>query len=291
MVASFLGIITMNNFDLISDIHLDFWVRQAKNYENGPQDLEEIIVQFIARILPKQPSSVLIIAGDIGHSNHETSLFLKNLSQFYKQILFVFGNHDFYLLPFNREHQKFEKSRDRWEELVEMACRISGVVPLDGNTVTVEGVTFGGTGMWYDYSYGLRLGYSWDKLDRLWKSSFNDSNYIIGGTPDFELEREKLQSIIHQCDVVVTHIGPDASRIQPIYEQDPTSAFYYFDGQDLLADLKGKIWCYGHVHQRLRYVKDGCLLVNHALGYPGELPFTKIRTVPLQYSNDEFSQN
>lgn len=98
----------------------------------------------------------------------------------------------------------------------------------------------------------------------------------------FENEFAKLERIVDECDVIVTHVGPDASNMSSKYKNDPVSTFYFFDGSSLLERASGKTWCFGHTHTHYDYVHDkGCRLINNALGYPNENEKTKIRTVYL----------
>jgi hypothetical protein len=272
----------MKSFDLISDLHLDFYVREYWKWhkEFVASSAAEIIKAFVEAITPDCPSPVLVIAGDLGHKNSHSQLLLTFLAEKYAYVLYTFGNHDLYLFPDEKEHVFYKRSLDRWLELREIASEIPGVVALDGNKVIIDGVTFGGTGLWYDFMYGLKLGYTWGKLDYYWLSNFNDSKYITE-CPKVEEEKQKLNAIFDACDVVITHVSPDDSRVNPLYKLDPITAFYYFDGFDFLSRATGKIWCFGHVHYRQTYMKQGCLLVNNALGYPGECPFTKAVTIPL----------
>lgn len=271
----------MKSFDLISDLHLDFYVREYHDWdkENTPAT-EEIVQAFADSIIPDSPSPVLVIGGDLGHSNIESLLLLQCMAEKYEHVLFVAGNHDLYLFPQIAEHAAFNSSAERWHELKRMANEIPGVTALDGNKITIHGVTFGGTSLWYDYSYGYKLGYTWKNLHAYWTSSFNDSNYITE-CPDIVKEKQKLDAIFDTCDVVVTHVSPDDSRVNPLYLLDPMTAFFYFDGTEFLDRAKGKIWCFGHAHYRLMYRNKGCLFVNHSLGYPEELPFLQAITVPL----------
>lgn len=272
----------MKSFDVISDVHLDFYVREYWDWDKNITPSAAMIIQaFAEEITPDSPSPVLVIAGDLGHKNSHSQMLLTCLAEKYEHVLFTYGNHDLYLFPDEKEHVYHKRSAERWQELKEMASEIPGVIALDGNKVTIDGVTFGGSGLWYDYMYGLKLGYSWKKLDAYWLSNFNDSNYITE-CPKVEEEKRKLNSIFDDCDVVVTHVSPDDSRVNPRYQLNPLTAFYYFDGAEFLSRAKGKIWCYGHVHYRQTYMNHGCLFVNNALGYPGELPFTKALTVPLE---------
>jgi len=272
---------SLESFDLISDLHLDFYVRGYLNWDKETTPSTAMIIQAFAKsITPDSPSPVLVIAGDLGHKNSQSLMLLECLAEKYDHVLFTYGNHDLYLFPSEKEHALYNSSIERWNELKGMANRIPGVTAIDGNTVTIHGVTFGGTSLWYDYTYGLKLGYTWKKLDEFWFSEFNDSNYITE-CPDVAEEKKKLDAIFDTCDVVITHVSPDDSRVNPLYRLDPTTSFFYFDGTELLTRAKRKVWCFGHVHYRQMYLNNGCLLVNNALGYPGELPFVKAITIPL----------
>lgn len=271
----------MKSFDLISDLHLDFYIRDYIDWDQEiTPSTAEIIQAFADSIIPDSPSPVLVIAGDLGHKNSQSKLFLTCMAEKYDHVLFTYGNHDLYVFPGEKEHVCYNSSTERWEELKEIANGIPGVTALDGNIVTINGVTFGGTSLWYDYSFGLKLGYTWKKLDAYWFSNFNDSNYITK-CPDVAEEMKKLDAIFDACDVVITHVSPDDSRVNPRYRADPVTSFYYFNGLEFLSRAKGKVWCFGHVHYRQMYMNQGCLFVNHALGYPGELPFVQAMTVPL----------
>ncbi len=82
--------------------------------------------------------------------------------------------------------------------------------------------------------------------------------------------------------MIVTHVSPDIEGMPSKHRNDPVSTFYYFDGSKLLIKTKSKVWCYGHTHSHADYHhKNGCRLVNNALGYPIEKTGVKIRTIEL----------
>ncbi len=129
--------------------------------------------------------------------------------------------------------------------------------------------------MWYDFQYGIqKLNSDKDSIYECWKSFSNDSR-LIEGLPRlvevmFQEEKEKLNKVLESSNVIVTHISPDWSTV-PLNKKDNLSnSFYYFDGSDYYSKLKGKIWCFGHVHRRMDYIKDGCRFINASLGYPDE---------------------
>ncbi|WP_240414209.1 metallophosphoesterase [Paenibacillus periandrae] len=267
----------MQTFDLISDIHLEFWIPFIQNVDRMRSQIDS----FIDDILPDKPSKVLVIAGDLGHYNEQNILMLTSFRRYYEYVLFTFGNHDLYMISSAQRERYNNSSINRWGEMKQHAAEIPGVFPLDGNLMEIEGVTFGGTGMWYDYSFGIQeLGMTKARLHKLWKQAMNDVNYIIE-SPIFLQEEEKLSKVFKQCNVVVTHVGPDWSNVHGKYRIDPITSFFYFDGSKWLSQARGKIWCYGHTHSSNDYAIEGCRLVNNALGYPNENPFSKLVSIEI----------
>lgn len=255
----------MPSFDLISDIHLDFWYEPIHSNETQIRKIRKLFQSLI----PASPSKVLVIAGDMGHYNKQNFLMLEHLKEFYEYILIVQGNHDLYRVS-RGLRRKFFLSHKRWDDMKERASVLEGVHFLEGNTIEIDGVTYGGTGMWYDYSFGLQQGgYTHDELEELWKDKMNDINYI-NGLPDFIEEKKKLANLIDQNpDVIITHVGPDWIHAKNEYVKGIMKSFYFFDGQEFLDRCEGKIWCFGHTHEHYSYMYKGCRLENNAMGYPG----------------------
>ena len=250
-------------FDLISDIHVDFWVNQDNKRMSD----------FVRSLLPTTPSRVLVIAGDIGHYNSQNELLLNELKHYYEFIILTFGNHDLYLISKQMSGKYKHDSLLRKADMKKRSDKIKGVTYLDGNTVTINGITYGGTGMWYDYSYArLTFNTPLEILYKLWLTSSNDANFVKGQAHDIarfaEIERVKLRNIIDQTDVIITHVGPDWSQLIDEYQGDLFTSFYYFDGQEFFSHIKEKTWCYGHTHVRYDYSQHNCRFINASLGYP-----------------------
>ncbi|WP_339173138.1 metallophosphoesterase [Paenibacillus sp. FSL H7-0943] len=260
-------------FDLISDVHLDFYVSNT-----NANRLEQRINRFVEGILPDDPADTLVIAGDLGHYNVQNVIMLGVLREYYQHIIFVRGNHDLYLISNSQKEMYQNSSQSRWLHMKELAADIPGVYVLEGQTLQLGGIIFGGTGMWYDYSYGIQVlkqKVSW--IHEVWRTRMNDINYITD-MPDFQQERELLDPILDKSDVIVTHMGPDWSQLPLKHQEDIIQSFYFFDGAAWLPRLHGKTWCFGHYGA---YEKEGCTFVNNALGYPYERKKAKIIKVWL----------
>lgn len=266
------------NFDLISDIHLDFHI----NVRHPEHKMNMHISKFVNSILPEQPQSILVIAGDLGHYNHQNKQLLIELKKIYQHIILVSGNHDYYLVSSNVQKRYKNSSMKRIMEMRKMSSEIENVHYLDGNIVEIDGIKFGGAGMWYDFSYGMiTQGISKESLYSQWREIMNDSHLIKGldFRNDFNeavMENSKLDNIINDCDVIVTHVGGDWSRVNSIYKFDASTSFYYFDGSKYFDDIGGKVWVFGHVHDRIDYDAWGCRFINASYGYPEEARNRKI---------------
>lgn len=89
-------------------------------------------------------SEVLVLAGDISHFNQQSFDTLHFFSEHYKQIFFVFGNHDYYLISKKQRRKYHETSNEREKELLEMVTALHNVHVLRDNSIR-----FAGSTSWY----------------------------------------------------------------------------------------------------------------------------------------------
>ncbi|GAB6549244.1 hypothetical protein bcgnr5378_07810 [Bacillus cereus] len=276
-----------STYDVLSDIHLDFWVR----YNSNLMKMEKRIAAFTNSLIPETPSSVLVIPGDMGHYNIQNLMFVQKLKETYKYILIVAGNHDYYLVSKKQRKRYEHNSMNRWEEMKGIYSEIEGVHVLEGNTITIEDITFGGTGMWYDFSYAMqKMNKSFTQIESVWHQEMSDAS-LIKGLPTntfmmFDQERSRIERIIDDSDVIITHVGPDWSKIPHEYELDITSSFFYFDGSPYFHKLEGKSWVFGHTHVHFDYMKYGCWFINNSLGYPSENIGKETKIVSITHDAD-----
>src|SRR5207249_4048047 len=122
------------------------------------------------------------------------------------------------------------------------------------------GVRYGGCGMWYDFQYGIQiLNSTYAKIFDYWLSVANDAAFTRGlprQTRDmFYEEKRKLARILPESDVIISHFSPDWSHAPEERKLDISTSFYYFDGLPYFHSIAKKIWCFGHIHIRMDYVK------------------------------------
>lgn len=264
----------MTAFDFISDVHWDFWV----NVQHPEYTQIKKFKKLFDKIFPEKRSDTLLIAGDIGHYNEQNELVFKLLKEYYKHIVWTHGNHDLYLVSKNQMKKYNYDSFSKLNEMIELSSKIDGVHYLDGDMVKIDGVLIGGGSGWYDFQYGVQVhNQTIQQIEELWEYYMNDSRLIkipnsVTGMLDngkyFQEQYNKLKKIHKWCDIIISHIGPDWSKVLPKYNH-PSTAFYYFEGQNLLANLDKSTWIYGHTHDPYEYIhKSGCHLICNPLGYP-----------------------
>lgn len=273
----------MSSFDLISDIHLDFWVTPSWNIFKQKKRLDA----FIRQILPERPSDVLVIAGDIGHFNKQNVKLLKALKMHYTHILLVAGNHDYYMPSKSIRYKYAYNSMNRLSEMKKLITTLPNVIYLDGDVVTIHGVNYGGCGMWYDFQYGIQvLNSNYPKIYECWRAVSNDALLTRGKPREtknmFYEEKIKLARILPHSDVIITHFSPDWSKAPEDRRLNVATSFYYFDGSPYFPSISKKVWCFGHMHRRIDYMKHDCRFVNAALGYPKENGGQPLRAVRVE---------
>ncbi len=255
--------------DIISDTHIDFWVKDAQRTGKNKRFIEQRI---------KRDGDYIIIAGDISHGMKSGKAFLKQLKNFYDRVIIVFGNHDYYM-----PHSEQDRYVDYKEKIADYTKQLQdlGIDVLNGNTIEIDGVKIFGT----DFSYAKNLRTVWTPymLGGMWYDGMNDSVWIKGLRGDrheysynnnielFESEYNKLYTNdLILADIVVTHISPlnDKRYIEERFRNDILTGCFCFNGSHLVEMTTAKYWICGHQHKSKIEDIAGTSVVCNALGYP-----------------------
>ncbi len=263
--------------DYLSDLHLDFY------FPPDNVTSEAVISIFDPIFLNNRattPGDILIIAGDIGHYNDQNIQVLKIFQQrYYKYIICVLGNHDYYLINRIQEDEYDLDSFKRADEMKELINSCENMFCLDGNVIEIKGIRIGGTMGWYDSTYANHyyLLYKDQKLNDDWNAYNNDSQMIksdlIKRYDDmFRIELPKIVAVYQKCDVMVTHINPSHlhEHISPQYHNSPSNSFFTFGGHKFLQEGTMKHWVFGHTHSETEYELFGVQVHCNPFGYPSE---------------------
>lgn len=254
----------MLKLNYVNDLHLDFYAQFTTN----PLKQQDRVNQFVDTLLANtaQKGNVLVVAGDFGHVNAVSALFLEAVTPHYDHVFATFGNHDLYLLS-KKQASKFRKhSPNRVEELKTMTAHLDNLTWLVDDTVHEhQGVRFAGNPMFAMPESPQEL--------LFYRQSMNDSQFVM-----FSAGRT-LQSF-HDAQMAQYNALPDLDSNQaadvfvshyplvrtPVFRNDASQGSYY----NMVDTLKAKHYFFGHVHQRDSFNKAGTQFHTHAVGYPGE---------------------
>lgn len=217
------------------------------------------------------PADTICIAGDIANTFNDTKSFLKEISLRYKNVILCLGNHD---LTITWEKELFNTSEEKIEALQNFCDSLPNVHLLEGRTVTIDGIKFGGCmGMW-DYSFLYYDECAMTQMDKIWKFNWFDGvhwNYCNQNLQEIrKVQFDKMKMVLEENpDVMLTHFSPLMDNIPLSFKTDEFSTFFYFDStitKNYLAKNSNSIWCAGHTHTSY---KENRILI-HPNAYPNE---------------------
>lgn len=266
--------------DYLSDLHIDFY------FDKNNRILDEDIYRLYHPIITKNNREIgdlLVIGGDLGHYNWQNIRVLKYLKdKYYKNIICVLGNHDYYV--FTDERCQFENSFKRVEKMRDLINKEKGLYCLNGKIIEFDGVKFGGADGCYNDGYIKRYcqeeNYSQESINRLWKENLNDFRNLLGVDKYddiYKVELPKIKAVIDKCDVMITHVCPSINdeHFTPHYRGNILNTFFSFSGEDFLKRTSAKVWIYGHTHEFNEFKEYGVKCMVNAMGYPGESDYGK----------------
>lgn len=227
-----------------SDIH-----QEVKSHFNIPK--------FKIAELDNEKEQILILAGDylsLRDLKHEdVFLDLKKLSDRFKKVLYVFGNHEYYNGKIGGVYD--EKNIEAIQSVSDNIFVLSRHTP----SIIIDNIKFIGATLWTDFN-GKEVNF----FDV--KNTSNDFKYIKSAHNGYTKYKPKHWLSEHIADInwikkevknsndmdtiVITHHAPYKSAIDPV--DDPKniySKFYTSEQDDFIKDNKNiKMWIHGHIH-------------------------------------------
>ena len=236
--------------DYISDLHLDSHVKTSKE-----------ATHFISKLMGS--GDILLFAGDLDESSDFLVPALSVFKSFYKNVVFIPGNHDLYGNTYNRL------------ACLEDIAEYYGVTVLNYNTHNFGDITVGGGPCWCDFSY---TGNRWEAF-RKYPYEMKDLSHI--DPRYFKHDAWKYADIVNdtflrlepKCDILVSHFGGKRESIEPYYKNDFSTNYFYWNGEQIK-----KPWVFGHQHGR--YTNEKNIFVN-PFGYPEENEYMPVQSFKL----------
>ena len=257
---------------MTSDLHVDHYINHRVSLEN-----------YINNVL--KPAAVLCVAGDTCDDPNLFVEFYKAVSPRYKKIFVVFGNHD--LTVGNNSYFRnnpFKETQAKLNYLKAEVAKLGNVSILDGSVEEYEGIKFGGTMAFNDWTWAFHLEPEPDgnihKFLFNWHYWFDyvNWNYMNNNhSAILKSEMQKLDKVVSQKpDIIMTHYIPLFFGVERQYYYSDSTTYFYFNGQKYLDQLKDQsIWLAGHTHTvRAKDLLQGdgriIQLKLNPVGYPDE---------------------
>ncbi len=82
--------------------------------------------------------------------------------------------------------------------------------------------------------------------------------------------KESLENSGELTNIVITHHAPSIKSVPELYKEDPLSAAYASDLEELITEYKPLYWIHGHIHTPCRYTIGETEVICNPHGYIDE---------------------
>lgn len=257
--------------DILSDLHFDYYFTDYPSRKDIEKIYDKIFIDC---------GDVLVVAGDLGHDNAQNIRILKMIQRYYyKNIVCVLGNHDYYLSNRIAQDDYDLNSFSRVEEMRVLINDEEDMYCLNGTVIEIDGIRFGGADGWYSDAY-LKYKYPFGDFplksnNEMWRNCMPDSDSIFG-IKNFDdihsIEKPKLLAVYKECDVMITHVNPSFKdeHMSPKFIGEQSNTFFCFNGHEYLKDGSMMYWVFGHTHDAIEYELHGVKCICNPFGYSSE---------------------
>lgn len=239
----------MTELQIVSDLHIEY-----KNDE---------IPDPLSLIKPK--ADILILAGDIGslYKIEQLKGFLTRLCVYFKNVLYIPGNHEFYMVP-NDKYLPLSMTQLTYR-LYLLEKEIPNLYILNQSSVIINNICIAGCTLWS-------------------KPEINIPKFIVrinGMTTSlyeqkYQSDLRYINKMIKYCKVnnlklvVATHHCPTYDVLKNSYKENDRFVSLYVSKLDYLLTANNiDTWIAGHTHKNFDFVtKDGTRIVSNQKGKP-----------------------
>ena len=240
----------MTDFQIVSDLHIEY-----KNNE---------IPDPLTLIKPK--SDVLILAGDIGslYKYQQLHGFLEKLCVHFKNVLYIPGNHEFYMVPNDPLYEPLPMDQ-LIDRLYLLEKQIPNLYILNQSSVIINNVCITGCTLWSKVEIAI---------PRFIVRIHGMTNYLYD--KKYSSDLKYINRMIKYCKqnklklVVVTHHCPSYSVLLNGHKNNDKYVSLYVSKLDYLLNSSNvHTWVAGHTHKNFDFITDGgTRLVSNQRGKP-----------------------
>ena len=212
-------------------------------------------------------ADVVVLAGDIDHGTK--GLEWARSAYPHHPIVYVAGNHEYY-----------GEALPKLTDALRARAASLDIAFLENEVADLAGVRFVGCTLWTDLDlFGPHPWVADAVLNAMvdYRSIRVSPKYRrLRPADTIRLHRESrawLTRAVHEAGpgaIVVTHHAPSARSLSPRYANDPVSAAYASNLDDLVGQLAPALWIHGHTHHCVDYRIGSTRVVSNQRGYREE---------------------
>lgn len=268
-----------------SDLHLERYVLRLRGFHETklytPGEPLPVRPEAFPKLKNTENADVLVLAGDICNFrqflNGENDSFFEYVSKEFPEVIWVFGNHEYYNAGLTDSWHKriVEKIEDEY----------TNIYATHRGILEYEGVTFLCGTMWTDFDKANSIKMTRCHLGMPDYEFINQTDLCFDNerlTPDHVLSEHRktvgmfedyLSSVLENEKsypiVCVSHHAPSWNSIVPKYIRNELNPAFVSD-LDYMATISSnvKYWIHGHTHDKMKYkLTENCTVVCNPHGY------------------------
>lgn len=232
--------------DYVSDLHIDKYPQIHPRFD------------FLKKT---KKDRILAIVGDLTDYNPVlTRNFLSIVSDKYKHILYVPGNHEYW--------NNYKISKEKIDNELQFICnKLKNVSFLNNSSIVIDDIKYIGSTLWSHIDNSSQKDYlsNYTKiLTNNNKLTIADTNHLHHNSVNYIINNTKDE----QDTIVLTHFAPlknckDYKTTHERFERN-TEGF----SSDLRELIKSpiKVWIYGHTHYENQFKYNKVLIASYPIG-------------------------
>lgn len=233
-----LHIFSDTHFENQTDEQVDAWFAKRENLE---------------------PANLCVLAGDITcfSSKHAIRAIghLQRFAEIYKDIVYVFGNHESYYTSIDSAVSRFKEAD------------FTNIYLLENSSINVQGQHFYGGTLWFE-----------KQADYL-EHKFSDYRFVKDLDPRaYHLSRQFKTGLSQATSdsIVVSHHLPFPCSVDPNFKHSEYNVFFLNDCTNNMVEYP-KLWVHGHTHSHVNASERTTKVFANPYGYKAE----QVKNEPL----------
>jgi predicted MPP superfamily phosphohydrolase len=226
---------------ILSDLHFEFHADHGISFLNS---------------IDKNGQDVVLMAGDISDAMLiEESIQLVCSHWDPTPVIYVAGNHDYYLSRINPVLDRFRQ----------LEKEIHNFKFLENDITNIMGKRILGTTLWFNHSGNHEL------YDNMMSDFLQIGSVYLAINKLGVMSIDFLRQEIKPGDIILTHHMPHRTCILPKFIGSPLNKYFVHYEAEKLIENTQVTWIHGHTHSFINQTLQKSRIVCNAFGYVGEI--------------------